>query len=149
MYEIKANRDFSNWLAGFIDGEGCFIVSLNSSRRGQNYACLFKLALRDDDAPILDEIVLATGVGSVLRGRATGGGNPKATWTITSKAGCVALMEILDEHPLRAKKRRDYEIWREAVLWWVASGNGTRGRDWTPMADARDELRRVRTYQEA
>lgn len=108
---------FLHWLAGFIDGEGCF--SINGSATGRRaYSCSFDLGLREDDSAILDEMVRRLGIGKVYY-RVTGRSQCRiATWTLRNKRDCLMLVEILDEHPLRAKKARDYAIWREAVLEW-------------------------------
>lgn len=46
---------------------------------------------------------------------------------VASKAGAVGLVELLDHFPLRAKKSRDFAIWREAVEAWCQRGPGSRG----------------------
>ena len=38
---------FGDWLAGFVDGEGCF--RLHVERNGNYYACHFQIKLRRDD----------------------------------------------------------------------------------------------------
>jgi hypothetical protein len=45
---------------------------------------------------------------------------------------------VLDRYPLRAKKRRDYAIWREAVLEWATVPFGR--QDWAKMAALRTAL---------
>src|SRR4051812_25416446 len=58
---------FGHWLAGFIDGEGCFrLHTLYDSRYAYTYyACYFALDLRDDDTAVLEECVKRTGLGRV------------------------------------------------------------------------------------
>ena len=105
---------FFDWLAGFIDGEGCFTIP---DRQG-HHAPRFTLVVRDDDQPILEEIVARTGIGRLYRIAASGTSNPQAAWHVESKQGVAQLVRILDAHPLRARKARDYAIWREAVSEW-------------------------------
>ena len=150
--------DFGHWLAGWIDGEGCFLIN----RMQTAYQPRMRLHVRDDDAEILDEIVKRTGIGYVARqpARPSHGrrNNPQAEWRVMSKADCVALVELLDRYPLRAKKARDYAIWREAVLYWAGlevklrhGPNGeTAGRmphDWGPMERLRKQLVAGRQYE--
>lgn len=106
---------FLDWFAGFIDGEGCFVVT--SQAHTKHYYTYFALKLRDDDLGILLEIQERLGIGTITRDRQEGtGSNPCAKWSVGSIHECLKLVEILDKHSLRAKKRIDYEIWREVVL---------------------------------
>jgi LAGLIDADG endonuclease len=103
---------FLNWLAGFIDGEGSFGIYPS----GRAMATRFTLSLRDDDAAILQEIVQRTGIGHLVRRRRIGSSRPQTKWIVYGAEDQVKLVEILDAHPLRAKKLRDYEVWRRAVI---------------------------------
>ncbi len=109
------DKDFGNWLAGFIDGEGCFILR---ETYPDYFRCGFSIELRVDDAPILEEVRTRLGIGTLkYRNRSGKNGNdcPQASWNLQSQLDCVALMELLDKHPLRAKKAHDYAIWRMAL----------------------------------
>ena len=113
----SVDTGFGYWLAGFIDGEGCFVIR---EQKGE-YRPAFQLRLRDDDLPVLHYIRHRLGVGDIYgeRGRPDRAGyvsRPKALFWIQSKATCMRLVEVLDRAPLRSKKARDYAIWREAVL---------------------------------
>jgi hypothetical protein len=146
---------FGHWLAGFIDGEGCFLVQMVNHRprggkeRPGNYQPRFQLNLRDDDQAILFEIAERTGVGSIRMEpsrKATEGG--KAVWQVVSKADCLVLVEILDAYPLRAKKLRDYTLWREAAQLYATAGPGKdNSAVWQRMGELRSMLQDVRTYR--
>lgn len=103
---------FGHWLAGFIDGEGCFLLYRNHG----SWDCRFELALRDDDADILHEVYQRIGLGRIAAKPAYRTSKPQVTWQIKKQEECVGLIEVLDRFPLRAKKQRDYAIWREAVF---------------------------------
>lgn len=144
--------DFGHWLAGFIDGEGCFIINRKRQRCGVLCAhTRMSLRLRDDDEPILREIVAVTGLGHVIRvpQRGHDGHNrkPQVWWHVGGIADSQRLVELLDRFPLRAKKARDYVIWREAVVEW-ASHRGAYARDWSRMLALADELNRQRVYSD-
>lgn len=121
---------FGHWLAGFVDGEGHF----GMSRRGPNgtcYTCHFALVVRADDSKIIDEIHRSLGVGRVYRYKFirrydTHANNPRCELHVTKKAEVRKLVDVFDRYPLRAKKSRDYRIWREAVVLW-ADRQGHRG----------------------
>ena len=106
---------FLTWLAGFIDGEGCFAIQ---HRPDGGYATTFRLCLRDDDEAILREIAARIGIGGIYNIGVSGNSNPQAAWQLSSKGDCLTLVGILDEHPLRSRKAQDYMTWRAAVLEW-------------------------------
>lgn len=141
--------DFGHWLAGFIDGEGYFGIN-----RGRNKGCpaisyrpIFKVALRGDDRAILVEIVERTGIGRVNDDPRGDGLNPQSQWTVSGKANCVQLAALLDRYPLRAKKARDFAIWREAVAEWQALRQwGRQPADWSRIAPLRDALMGLRDF---
>jgi hypothetical protein len=50
-----------NYIVGFVDGEGCFSVTLNKNDdRILEVRLLFEIELREDDEPILREIQKST-----------------------------------------------------------------------------------------
>lgn len=107
-----------SWLAGFVDGEGCFFISPWSAKRGHLPG--LSINLRADDVEILRECQRVFGGVINLR---PGKGNraPQYRWAVHSKTGLTKLVDYFDTHPLRAKKRRDYAIWREAAITYVNS----------------------------
>ena len=140
---------FGNWLAGFIDGEGCFRIA-KRHQRYYAYGCFFSITLRADDEPVLWEIQRRTGFGRVRSYPHQR--NAAACYSVETRAECLALIEILDRYPLRAKKARDYAIWREAVQRWAAlkhRGCLSTAETWAEVAELADRLRDTREYREA
>ena len=154
---VAPDDPFGHWLAGFIDGEGSFAIPCHPNRNkhapGQpTYGCAFEIKLRDDDAPVLAEIAEWAGFGR-LSGRTSRADckldeKPQAMWTVRSKIECAALVDLLDRYPLRAKKARDYAVWREAVAEWLRVAPPRRGRpqDWSRMAELKAVLETGRQY---
>jgi hypothetical protein len=133
-------------LAGLIDGEGSFVIVPNNC--GTTWRCYMALALRLDDVEVLRDLCRSTGLGRTSLKRAQRGSRPQALWNITSKRECMELTRLLRRFPLRARKRRDFEVWSEAVERWAASPYGAR-RDrglHAEMARAAERLRHVRRY---
>jgi hypothetical protein len=57
-----------NYIVGFVDGEGCFSISLNKNDdRLPEVRLLFEIELREDDEPILQEIQRVLGCGRIYR----------------------------------------------------------------------------------
>jgi hypothetical protein len=158
--------DFGHWLAGFIDGEGAFMIE---ARRRGSYKVAFKLGLRKDDGPILDQCAAVTGLGRVKRYArraaiiAPGGkplkAQPYAEWIVETKSDCQRLVALLDRFPLRAKKARDFAIWRLAIKeharvrmhgprGGVPGVRGPRPHDWSRFIELARQLKAVREYRE-
>lgn len=133
-------------LAGVTDGEGCFSISRTS---GKGYVCNFKVKMRSDDRPFLETIRDEVGMGSIHTGKPwTADGHKRngwVAWTIQKKSDLLKLTEIFDTYTLRSKKRKDYEIWRQAVIDWNAHGPGD---SWEFVAEAHDALREVRRFRD-
>lgn len=136
---------FSHWLAGFIDGEGCFRFALN---KAGTFVVSFTIRLRRDDESILYEIRDFLGCGKVYQEKDYGAsGCPVSFFCISSIAGCLRLVEVLDGAPMRAKKKRDFEIWKEAIRHMHATRGG-RGRDTKRMKELVDALKAQRAFSE-
>ncbi len=111
----------SDWLAGFADGEACFTIS----RAHLGWAPRFSIKLRSDDLTVLEELCAA--FGGAIAIHAYGTQNPMANWHIAAKRDLAGVVTYFDAHPLRAKKARDYAIWRRAVLAYCSYGQRAPG----------------------
>lgn len=152
LLDSLASDGFGHWLAGLIDGEGSFTISPN--RPG--FVCRLSISLRADDSQILYLIAERTGIGkmnakscSVRDGARR---RPQTLWRVQTKADCGTVVSILDVFPLRAKKARDYAIWREAVMvmaqmqpvhavYWQR-----RALDWARVSELKQQLAEAREY---
>jgi hypothetical protein len=111
------------WFAGFADGEGCFAFFVKTGRATGQIQPIFRIGLRADDGPILRELAAAFGGSVGIRSRTRRGAeHPCCEWTVASKKDLAGLVRYFDEFPLRAKKARDYAIWREGVVAYLRSG---------------------------
>ena len=159
----EVTDDFGHWLAGFMDGEGCFQVGrrVRTPARAETYVVYqptFAVSLRADDAAVLDTIWRRTGMGHVYRRgtykeSGTSRACPQATWNMNGKADCLRLVELLDRYPLRSRKARDYAIWRDAVLFSVTmqrqnTRQGGVRMDWSALAALRAQLMSGRAYSQ-
>lgn len=115
-------REFSsdvdgNYVSGLVDGEGWFMVSL--ARKGKdktitNFNPKFGINLRIDDKPILDWMRSYFDCGTVVTYT-----RPTSPCAIFMVADLYSILRCIvphfEKYPLRAKKKRDYEIWRQMV----------------------------------
>jgi hypothetical protein len=108
-------------LAGLLDAECHLFVSPNN-RDGWRCGC--GVSLRDDDRRILVDLQTGLGLGRLTPVPARNGSRPQLLWKIESKLECSVLVDLLDEHPLRGRKVKEYAIWREAVSAWAARRYG-------------------------
>ncbi len=111
-----------DYVAGFVDGEGCFALTFRKDRQKDKitgkvreyfyWKAQFAIVLRPDDATILDLIKNTLDCGLIT----------------TKKKGDQVRLSVQDtndlynkiipfftKHPLRAKKLRDFILWSEAV----------------------------------
>ena len=95
------------WLAGFIDGEGCFTAN------GPNRP-VFAIGLRWDDRAILE--ALQDVFGGYLfddpRRNNDGANRQQAVkWQLKGYEQVLGIVDYLDRFPLRAKKAQQYDEW--------------------------------------
>jgi hypothetical protein len=144
---LSLDDGFGDWLAGFIDGEGCFVLA----RRSRGYIHIgFRISLRDDDAPILYAVSNRLGFGQLFHhaNNRYSKAKPICGWHVGALDECWRLCLILDRFPLRARKRSDYDIWRRAVIKKREVPLRTRGRDWSCLHALCTELMENRTYRD-
>ena len=97
---------------------------------------------------VATDLCRVTALGRVAAKPAQGTSRPQACWTVASKRECAELARILRAFPLRARKRRDFEIWGRAVDRWAAIPYDAHagGSFHAEMADDAGALRLVRRY---
>jgi hypothetical protein len=132
-------------LAGLLDAESHLGIAPNNG--GASWRCVCAVSLRDDDQEILVGYRDKLGLGHLMPVAACGRSRPQVRWSIESKLECQILTEVLDAHPLRGRKRREYEIWREAAILWASkrhgAGPGVRAR----LAKLAEYIRAERIYR--
>jgi hypothetical protein len=146
---------FGAYISGFVDGEGCFALGINSTT--QTPIARFLIQLRSDDVAVLKLVqsYFQCGVVSVS-GR-------KAYYMVVR---LCYLSDIIVPHfekfPLFAKKKRDLSIWKNAVSLAATVSSRKRKRfsttsravkKWTSEEHRRfcsliNDLRNVRKFEE-
>lgn len=153
---------FANWISGFTDGEGCFVLRMDAKAKASKIpipAAHFAIALRSDDLAILEMIRSFFGCGGISFKRNKRGFVGKS-FAINRIAD---LHEIVvphfEEYPLLAKKRNDFLIWKSGVnlirsvnirpQQYRTGTKGSRVSKWRPeeralFAELHDRLRAIR-----
>lgn len=143
MNDKKLDVGFGHYIAGFLDGEGCFLI-YGKERDRKDLKAVMRVDIRLDDKPLLLEMQEATGLGkvkdrlspSIISRNAT-----QTLWEVGTIQDCVDLVKLLRRFPLRAKKKRDFEIWSEFVEWWSTR---ERGSGWDKGMKLWNELKGIR-----
>lgn len=111
------------WLAGLIDGEGCFTISLEK-RPPSGYHTRMAVSLRADDWRALMHARDGSGLGRV-RYVASTSQAPMFTWQVTRIDECLQLIAGLEAvGGLHGKKARDFALWAEAAKLIAEFGGG-------------------------
>ena len=133
-------------LAGFLDAESHLAIKPNNS--GADWRCECSVSLRDDDQEILVGYRNKLGLGHLTPVAARASSRPQVLWRIGSKLECQLLTELLDAHPLRGRKRREYEIWRDAVEICACGRDGLGPGGRARCSRLAEYLRAERVYRE-
>lgn len=113
---MPIDDSFAWWFSGLVDGEGTFKAFI--SQHGRPHVA-FTIKLRWDDHAILDTCARTLGIGKVYRVSNNGwnrDAKPQAMWNIARfRHIAYTLLPLLETHPLRSKKLRDFTYWAECV----------------------------------
>lgn len=117
-FPINRDRDrFGDWLTGFTDGEGSFVLAWHKKR--STGTALFRIALRRDDRDTLQLVRSYFGCGWLnlqKPNKATKNSKPMSLFCVSKTSDLVRLViPHFEAHPLVAKKRNDFLIWRQGV----------------------------------
>jgi hypothetical protein len=125
-FPADVDRDaFGHWLSGFTAGEGCFqlrcgVRSKRPRRSLWDAQASFVIGLRRDDAAALELVRSFLGCGLVYYHpghRRRGHVRPSVEFKVYKAADLArVIVPCFERYPLRAKKARDFAIWREGVL---------------------------------
>lgn len=109
-----------DYIAGFVDGEGCFVLKFHRDvrheRRGNPtyfyWGVEFAILLRWDDRDILESIKSTLDCGNISTAK-----RGAVRYAVENKTDLVKkIIPFFEANKLRAKKLRDFELWKEAVM---------------------------------
>lgn len=152
--QIQRKKLHPQYVAGFIDGEGSFSISIGKHktlRRGFEVRPEFEIELRKDDQEILERLLVTIGIGKIYDcSYERYGWYPHAKYKITSIWDLKEyLFPFLDKNPLLAKKKKSYLLFRQIVL-MVCAKKHLSDKGFSKIVKLRDELRalgkKAKTY---
>lgn len=150
--ELDLPPRFGDWFAGFVDGEGCFAINCSCSKRDGNKEVKtgLQITLRDDDLEVLEYICDTLNIGNIYKRQGYGNGKPTAQYYVYRKPDLKhVIIPLFEKHPLMAKKKRDFEIWKRAVEIAFHLPKGSipiSNHLWQQLKQLEAELKAVRVY---
>ncbi len=109
-----------DYIAGFVDGEGCFALKFRRDVRHERknkpvyfyWDIEFAIGLRGDDREILERIKGTLGCGKIsMDKRGTAQYSVDDIDDLSSK-----IVPFFEKYQLRAKKKLDFDLWKEALI---------------------------------
>ena len=116
MSQVASLQNFkiNPWfLTGFIDGEGCFWVSLskdNTRKTGLRVKLYFEIHLHKRDIALLEQIKKFFGAGNIYTKK-----DNSITYLVTSVKELQEIRKHFEKYPLLTKKRADFELWAQIL----------------------------------
>ncbi len=105
--------DIKSYLSGYVDGEGCFCVSINKSSRhqfGWEIRPSFSVSQNGDRAEVLETLRRQLACGTIRPDRS----DRTLKYEVRSVAELVErVIPLFEEYPLLSGKRRDFEHFAE------------------------------------
>lgn len=146
---------FRWYLTGLTDGEGCF--HLTNAKSTKQWMAHFVLAMRADESESILAMRRRMGCGNTSQEDHRKKQHPMFRWCVSDSPSLQKIIvPHFERYPLQFKKRRDFEIWREAVamLYSLAmrwKGHSRRRRmitnaDRLKLASLRESLISVRKF---
>lgn len=109
------------YVVGFVDGEGCFCVPISVHKtlaRRREVRPTFEIEVREDDPPILRKIQRVLGCGTIYRleFKRYVRWKPHVKLKVSKLSDLQnILIPFFEEHPLQAKKRKSFRIFKRIL----------------------------------
>jgi hypothetical protein len=110
---ILNNTKNPYYLTGFIDGEGCFNLTITKHSElstGWNVIPTFKISLHNKDRALLEYIKGSLGVGNINKH-----GKNSSEFRVNGLKNLNVIIKHLDSYPLITKKYADFALFKKAV----------------------------------
>ena len=108
-----------NYIVGFVDGEGCFCITINQNgQRLPEVRLLFEIELREDDRDILEQIQKVLDCGNIyhLNYARYEKWRPHVKYKVSNFSDIYdKIIPFFKRHPLQAKKLLSFEKFCQAA----------------------------------
>lgn len=111
IHSTPLSNDFIEWLRGFTDAEGCFLLV----KTGNTFAFRFLIKLHLDDAPVLNFIQKNLDLGRVTIYESS------AIFSITSQKEIQFIIELFTKYPLNSTKHLNFLDFKKAFELYINS----------------------------
>jgi hypothetical protein len=104
----------AEWIAGFVDGEGCFHVAINRQPKmilGWQVLPEFRIVQHKRDIKILYEIQKTLGVGQVTRNH-----GDRFEVRVRGIQNLKKLIDFFQKHPLQTIKKHNFEKFSQIII---------------------------------
>jgi hypothetical protein len=101
-----------NFVSGFIDAEGCFLISVNRTNSclvGFQVRLFFQINLHEKDKALLERIQSYFATGKIYKH-----GAQSLQYRVSSMKDLAVIVSHLRKYPLLTQKRADYELFVQA-----------------------------------
>lgn len=103
-----------NWVTGFIDAEGCFMVNVRKNpktKTGWTVQPIFQINLHKKDQIILERLKSYFGLGNIIEH-----GKDSISYKVTSIQNLnIAILPHFSKYPLITQKKADYILFKQIV----------------------------------
>ena len=130
----------AQWIVGFVDGEGCFHVSVNAHPEmtaGFQVLPEFTVVQHERDVQVLHALKSYFGCGVVRRNH----GDRMAFRVRGHEHLSKNIIPFFEKHPLKSRKRVDFIKFREIVL-LMGRGDHLKGEGVEKIREIADEMNR-------
>lgn len=109
-----------DYVAGFIDGEGCFVIVISSHKTKKlrrDARVSFQIEVRDDDSEVIKNIQETLGCGHIYHLSYERYGWKPHVKLMVSRINDLTtkIIPFFTRYPLRAKKRHSFKLFCQAV----------------------------------
>jgi LAGLIDADG endonuclease len=141
-YNDLNNIDFYEWFRGLVDGEGCFLITVDTRNSTRTYfRFIFKINLHRDDIFMLQKIKNVLDIGSVSSD------NHFAVYSVGRRKDLLKIFDIFDKSPLNTSKNLDYVSFKEAYnLWHIREKNINNEDLVKKIINIKNSMNNKRTY---
>jgi hypothetical protein len=138
-HRLDASAELIPYFGGFFTGDGCLGLSDRRAR--------ITVKIRRDDRPLLDLFQAEFRLGHVTDIAATPPSAPTAAWVVSSAKDLPGVVSLLDRAPLRGRKLRQFNAWRNGALEIGSAAAEGRPQDADLIARARSAFATASAYR--